>query len=346
MAGTSVPGILNMRPPGRRRSPAEEAREPLPQGAQGVQHVGPEHHGRHQRQDPDHRADLDRRHRAVGRVEHVVEEAVLLVPQTLVVHGVDDQHEVLDELHLDVGPGVVLDRQDPRHLQHRERVERHPAGAVGLHQAAVRREVRPVDGADVVQAEEAAAEEVVALGVHPVDPPGEVHQELRQQPGEEVGVAAPVDVPHVQRRPGVHGWVRVAERPLVGRQRSVGVLEPLAAHRQQLVLREGRVEVGQGHRVEGEVPGREPGVLPRVGHREDVVGVDVEPAGVATVAALGWWRRLGRVAVEPALHVVASRTACPRSSPRRPAARPGGRRRRRRPGSPRRRTRRPPRGAG
>ena len=48
--------------------------------------------------------------RAVAGVEDVVEEAVLLVPQPLGVHGVDDQHEVLDELHLDVGPRVVLAR--------------------------------------------------------------------------------------------------------------------------------------------------------------------------------------------------------------------------------------------
>ena len=264
-----------------------------------------------QREDADHGADLDRRRRAVGAVEDVVEEAVLLVPQALGVHGVDDQHEVLDELHLDVGPGVVLGRQDPRHLQQREGVERHPAGAVGLLEAATRREVRAVDRADVVQAEEAAGEQVVALGVHPVDPPGEVHQQLRQQPGEEVGVATPVDVPHVQRRPGMHGRVGVAERPLVGRQRAVGVLEPLPAHGEQLVLGEGRVEVRQGDRVEGEVPGREPGVLPRVGHREDVLGVDVEPAGVATVAAFGRGRRLGGVAVEPALHVVAVELLAP-----------------------------------
>ena len=279
-------------------------------------------------------------------MEDVVEEAVLLVPQALRVHRVDDEHEVLDELHLDVGPRVVLRRQDPRHLQHGEGVEGHPAGAVGLLEAAARRQVRAVDRADVVEAEEAAGEEVVALGVHPVDPPGEVHQQLRHQPRQEVGVAAAVDVPHVQRRPGVHRRVRVAERPLVGRQRAVGVLEPLPAHRQQLVLGERRVDVGQRHGVEGEVPGGEPRVLPGVGHREDVLGVDVEPRrrcgrGDARAAvAAGWGRRRASASRR------SSRTACPRSSRRRPAAPRAARRRRRRPGSPRRRTRRPPRCGG
>src|ERR1022692_2800971 len=41
-----------------------------------------------------------------------------------------------------------------------------------------------VDRADVVQAEEAALEEVVAFGVFPVDPPGEVDQQLVEDPAE------------------------------------------------------------------------------------------------------------------------------------------------------------------
>ena len=219
--------------------------------------------------------------------------------------------------------------QDPGHLQQGERVERHPAGAVGLLEPAARGQVRPVDRADVVQAEEAAGEEVVALGVHPVDPPGEVHQQLRHQPGQEVGVAAAVDVPHVQRRPGVHRRVGVAERPLVGGQRAVGVLEPLAAHRQQLVLGERRVDVGQGDGVEGEVPGGEPRVLPRVGHREDVAGVDVEPAGVAAVPAFAAVAAAGSGRRRASASRRSGRTACPRSSRRTPGGPRAARRRRR-----------------
>ena len=127
---------------------------------------------------------------------------------------------------------------------------------------------------------------------------------LGSRRAEEVVVTAAVDVPHVQRRPGVHRRVGVAERPLVCRERTVGVLEPLAAQHQQLVLGERRVDVGQGDRVEGQVPGGEPRVLPRIRHGQDVAGVHVEPAGVAAAPSLRWWRRLGRVAVQPALHVV------------------------------------------
>ncbi len=132
-----------------------------------------------------------------------------------------------------------------------------------------------------------------------------------QQPGQEVVVAPAVDVPHVERRPRVHRRVDVTERPLVGGEGTVGVLEPLAAQHQQLVLGERRVEMGQGDGVEGEVPRGEPGVLPRVGHRQDVAGVHVHPAGVATGAALRRRRRLRRVAVEPALDVVAVELLAP-----------------------------------
>ena len=44
------------------------------------------------------------------------------------------------------------------------------------------RQVRPVEGADVVEAEEAAREEVVALLVLAVQPPREVDQQLVEDP--------------------------------------------------------------------------------------------------------------------------------------------------------------------
>ena len=142
-------------------------------------------------------------------------------------------------------------------------------------------------------------------------PPGEVDQQLRQQAGEEAVVAAPVDVPHVQRRPRVHRRVDVAERPLVGGEGAVRVLEPLAAQREQLVLGERRVEMGERDRVEREVPRREPRVLPRVGHRHDVARVHVHPRRVPAEPALGWRWRLRRVAVEPAPDVVAVELLAP-----------------------------------
>ncbi len=177
---------------------------------------------------------------------------------------------------------AVEDRGDRRH---RECVERHPAGGVGLFEPATDRQVGAVDRADVVEAEEATFEQVRPVGVLEVDPPGEVHEQLVEHPLEEVDVLCSVDGEHLERGPRLHRRVDVAEVPFVGGQGAIRVLEPFAAEQQQLVLGELRVEVGEGHAVEAEVPRREPRVLPRVGHRHDVERLEVRPAGVACRAS-------------------------------------------------------------
>ena len=113
-----------------------------------------------------------------------------------------------------------------------------------------------------------------------------------------------VDLEDAQRRPRVHRRVDVAERPLVGGQLAVRVHVPLAAQQDQLVLGELGIDVRERDAVEGEVPGRVPGVLPLVRHRDDVHVVQVRPVVVAARAPRRRRRRAGRIAVEPALHVV------------------------------------------
>ena len=92
-----------------------------------------------ERNQPDHRAHLERDRPAVGQVQLVVVELVLLVPQADAVlaaadvgHRLGDVQEVLEEL----GGDVLVDRVVQRQLQgdaHQvEAVHRHPAGAVGL----------------------------------------------------------------------------------------------------------------------------------------------------------------------------------------------------------------------
>src|SRR5262249_47805388 len=138
-----------------------------------------------------------------------------------------------------------------------------------------------VDGADVVHAQKAAFEHVVAGGVLAVDPPGEVQQQLVEDPLQEDQITAAVDGEDPQGGPGVHGRVDVPEGPFVGGQLSVGVHVPLAAHQQQLVLGELRVDVGDGHALEGQIPGGVPGVLPGVAHGDDIGVIEVTPLVVA-----------------------------------------------------------------
>ena len=134
---------------------------------------------------------------------------------------------------------------------------------------------------DVVQSEKATFEEVGPAGVLPIDPPGEVEQQLVEDPAEEVEVTRAVDGEDLEGRVSLNRGVDVAEVPLIGGQGAVGMLEPFPTEQDQLVLGKRRVDVGQRHAVKGEVPGREPRVLPLVRHRHDVEGVEVAPSGVA-----------------------------------------------------------------
>ena len=182
---------------------------------------------------------------------------------------------MVEELqHQVVGRPTAEAAQDDADGRHVEAVERHPAGRVGLLEPPRDGQVRAIERADVVQPEEAALEQVRPGGVLPVDPPGEVHQQLVEHLTQELHVPAAVDDEHLERGPRLDRRVDVAEVPLVGRQGAVGVLEPLPAQQPELVLRETRVDVRQRDAVEGQVPGGEPGVLPLVGHREDVEGAE------------------------------------------------------------------------
>ena len=185
------------------------------------------------------------------------------------------------------------------------------------------------------------------LAVHP---PGEVQHQLVEDALEEGEIAAPaallaIDLEHAPRRPGVHRRVDVAERPLVGGDLAVRVHVPVARQQDELVLGELGIDQRERDAVEREVPGRVPGILPLVRHRDDVGVVEVAPVGVAPVLALGRRRRLVGIAVEPLGHVVVVELLASRSCRRTPGAGRCGRRHRRARSAGRRRTRRPPPGA-
>ena len=230
----------------------QEPFHPARELRQALQDVRLERLDREERDQSHHGPHLERRRVAVRQVQHVVEEAVLLVPQLDafagdVVHRARDVDEVLEELRGDVLVGRILARQLERDGQHVEAVHRHPRGAVGLLDRSARRQRRAaIEHADVVEAEEAALEDVLALGVLAVDPPGEVQQELVEGALEEIAVGlardALVDLVHAPRGPGMHRRIDVAERPLVGRDLPVRVHVPLAEEQRELLLRELRID--------------------------------------------------------------------------------------------------------
>ena len=101
---------------------------------------------------------------------------------------------------------------------------------------------------------------------------------------------------------GVDRRVHVAEVPFVGGNLPVGVqVEPMQ-HQVHLLLREIRVDDREWQRVEGQIPGRVPGVLPLVRHRDDVFIDHVEPLRVPGAMIAGM-ERIGIVFLQPAVPV-------------------------------------------
>ncbi len=193
-------------------------------------------------------------------------------------------------------------------LQHVLAEESHPRRAVRLLQVPARRQRRAaIEDADVVEAEEASLEDMLAETVLAVHPPGEVQQQLVEGRLEEVQIQlAPQSVLGAQqedRRKGVHWRVHVTEVPLIGRQLAVGVQVVPAQHQLHLLLGEIRVDDRERQGVEGQVPRRVPGVLPLVGHRDDVLVQHVKPLAVAelttaTLQGVGTMLRQPLVGVE------------------------------------------------
>jgi hypothetical protein len=123
-----------------------------------------------------------------------------------------------------------------------------------------------------------------------------------------------LEVIDLQSRPGVDGWIHVAEVPFIGRKLAVGVHVPFASEQDELTLHKGGVYQGHRDAMERVFPGGEPWILPVVGHRQDLGGVEVAPVAVAAVQSARWRRRLGWVAVEPPRDVVVVELLVPGSS--------------------------------
>ncbi len=200
-----------------------------------------------------------------------------------------------------------MDGDLTRELHHVLAEEGHPRRAVRLLQVAARgKRGAAVEDADVVQAEEAPFEDVLAEPVLPVHPPGEVQQQLVERRLEEIDVhvAAQGLLGAVQeeRREGVDRGVHVAEVPLVGGHLPAGVQVDTAQHQFHLLLGEVGVHDRERERVEGQVPGRVPGVLPLVGHRDDVLVHHMEPLRVPRGTIPGM-EGVGVVFVQPVVAV-------------------------------------------
>ncbi len=200
-----------------------------------------------------------------------------------------------------------MDGELHRKLQHVLAEQGHPGRAVRLLKVAAGGERRAaVEDADIVQPQKPALEHVLAEPVLAVHPPGKVQQQFVERRLEEIHVrlAAQGLLGAIEEhgRPGVDRGVHVAEVPLIGRYRTAGVLVDSAEHQFHLLLGEIGVHDRERERVEGQVPGRVPRVLPLVGHRDDVLVEHVEPLRVPGISISGM-QRVGVVLVQPVVTV-------------------------------------------
>ena len=287
-----------------------------------------------QRNQTNERANLQVLGRPSLHAHYVVIEAVVRVPHAnLAAEAVDrvrDRYEVLEELGGDRFVGRPRARKLKRHRQHVEAEQAHPGCPVGLLEAPAFTQVgtAAIEHTDVVQPQESAFKRIAPFGVFAVHPPREVEEQLVKDLLQERGIRfagqLTRDFVHAPSRMGMHGRIRVGKVPLVGRELAARMHVPLAEQEHDLPLRPLRVEPGKYDAVKRRVPSREPGILPLVGHCENVEVVDVPPARVAAVMSFLAVAR-ARPGRRPARAPRCSgRTVCSKADRRTPGAGPCG----------------------
>ena len=214
---------------------------------------------------------------------------------------------MLDELKRDFFVSRVGFGQDQGDLQHVLAVKRHPCRPICLLERSTGGELcAAVEYADVVQAQKSPGEHVAPRRVLPVDPPVEIQHQSLKHTFQKTQVRPAKFLLHFEERergPRVHRRIYIAEVPLVGGHLPIGVGIEIAQHEQELLLGEIEIHQRQGDRVEGEVPGRIPGVLPFVRHRDDVGVEHVKPIHVPNAAPGGIEQRMTLVLLKPLIQI-------------------------------------------
>ena len=283
----------------------------LPEDGEGLDPLFLETLDRVQRNEPDQRPYPERHTAPVAEPQDVVEEPILGVPEGAVaadhLHRRADVDVVFEEFRGQTFVDGVGLRQFERDPHHHQREHAHPARGVALLEHSTLRNLAAIEERDVVEAEEAAFEDVVAAAVDFVHPPCEVEQQFVKAALEEFAIAfSAADAVHVvdaPDRPRLDRRIEIGELPLVCGDLPVRMLELLEEHQPELFLRVVRIDEREHDRVEREIPRREPRVLPLVGHGEDAHRVEVPPPMIAPVMPLLGRGTLRIVSVQPHIDI-------------------------------------------
>src|ERR1700677_1485175 len=153
--------VTRFHPPGNQcsqlRTMFEEPIETFRKSGKLIEDAPIQHLYRKNRDETDHRAQLQRYNPSFRRPQRVIEKAVLVVPQALtcaadIIHGSCDRQEMFKELRGE----ILVDWVEPSGLEgdaHEiERIHSHPCCAVGLvDRGAVRKRIGAIERADIVQ---------------------------------------------------------------------------------------------------------------------------------------------------------------------------------------------------
>ncbi len=276
----------------------------------GVHEIGFQGFDGQQWHQADQGTNFQRKVVAIGQMQMVVVKAILFVPQAdaMLGNGRGNGQEMLKKLGGQILVNAVFFRQFQGNFHHFQAEKAHPGRTVRLIQVpASGQAVAAVENADIVQSQKAALKNIVAVIIFAIYPPGKIEQQLvedrfQKRPVWLAGLRG-VDLVDAPGSPGMNRRIDIAKGPFVGRELAVGVHVPFAGHENELPFGKVRVNQGQGQAVEGQVPGRIPGIFPLVGHGDDVEVVEVMPV-VVTAVSPGCWRGWGGgIAVQPLVHV-------------------------------------------
>ena len=186
-----------------------------------------------------------------------------------------------------------------------------------------------VEHADVIEAEEAALENVPAFGILAVHPPREIHHQLVEDPLEKLAVRlpfhAPCDFVNAPDGPRLHRRIHVGKIPFVGGNLSVRMHVPFAHETERAAPSRIQDRSTPCYAMKSKIPRGVPGIFPLVRHRDDVGVVEMRPVVVSPVIAtqIGLWAALNRLRASGGRR--SDKTACTTAGRPEPGGGPGAR---------------------
>ncbi len=132
------------------------------------------------------------------------------------------------------------DRQLQSDMHHIQAIHSHPCRTICLIEVASSRKwFASIKYTDIVQAEETALEDIVAIFIFLVDPPGKIEHQFEKDAFEEEHITfitpfVSVYLKDTQGCPGMYRWIDITKVPLIRRQFPIRIHIPVMRQLYQL----------------------------------------------------------------------------------------------------------------